>query len=48
MVFPFVLLIMKIGSNSIEYLVEIFKVMKMIGIPHREYFIIYIFEMDFE
>jgi hypothetical protein len=39
---------MKIGSNTVEYLAVILKVMKMIGIPHCEYFIIYIFEMDFE
>ncbi len=36
------LLIMKVDSNTIEYLVEILKVMKMISMPCYEYFITYI------
>jgi hypothetical protein len=45
---PHGLLIMKIGSNTIEYLAKILKVMKMISMPCHEYFITYIFEMGFE
>jgi hypothetical protein len=45
---PLGLLVMNIGSNIIEHLTEILKVMKMISMPCREYFITYIFEMDFE
>jgi hypothetical protein len=45
---PSGLLVMKIGSNIIKYLVEILKVMKMSSTSCHEYFITYIFEMDFE
>jgi hypothetical protein len=36
------------SQGTVEYIAEILKVMRVIGMPHRDCSIIYIFELDFE